>query len=69
MTSNNSKNRKMNVLTIEDDPVITEFLCTGLRYEGYRVTSVLTGKAGLEALERSPVDLVILDIIDVSWIH
>ncbi len=28
-------NNRTKILIIEDDPVITEFLCTGLNYEGY----------------------------------
>ncbi len=51
------------VLIIEDDPVITEFLSTGLKYEGYDVTGKDNGRAGLEALKREAFDLVILDIM------
>ncbi len=60
VTKNHEK--KVNILLIEDDPVITEFLCTGLRYEGYRITNEITGEAGLEALKQDTFDLAILDI-------
>lgn len=53
----------MKILVIEDDPVITEFLCTGLKYEGYEVTSRNAGEAGLGALQQTTFDLVILDIM------
>ena len=53
---------KVNILLIEDDPVITEFLCTGLRYEGYEVANENTGTTGLEALRQGAFDLLILDI-------
>lgn len=56
-------NNKMKTLVIEDDPVITEFLCIGLKYEGYEVTPRTAGKAGLEALQQAVFDLVILDIM------
>ncbi len=54
---------RMNILLIEDDPVITEFLCTGLKYEGYDVSSEATGRQGISTLEHSTFDLVILDIM------
>ncbi len=54
---------KVKILIIEDDPVITEFLRTGLKYEGYEIASESTGKAGLDALRQEPSDLVILDIM------
>ncbi len=59
----NKSDDKIKILVIEDDPVITEFLCTGLKYEGYEVTSRTTGRAGLDALEGSVFDLIILDVM------
>ena len=56
-------NNKIKMLVIEDDPVITEFLCTGLKYEGYDVTSKTTGEEGLCALQQATFDLIILDIM------
>ena len=56
-------NNKMTILVIEDDPVITEFLCTGLKYEGYEVTPKTAGKAGLDALQQTTFDLIILDVM------
>ncbi len=57
------KNNKIKILVIEDDPVITDFLCTGLKYEGYEVTSRTAGKAGLDALQQTTFDLIILDVM------
>ncbi len=54
---------KANILIIEDDPVITEFLRTGLRYEGYQVSVTDTGKEGQEMIRQDILDLVILDIM------
>ncbi len=56
-------NDKIKIFIIEDDPVITEFLRTGLKYEGYEVISASSGKDGLESLAREIFDLVILDIM------
>ncbi len=57
------KNNKIKILVIEDDPVITDFLCTGLKYEGYELTSRTAGKAGLDALQQTTFDLIILDVM------
>ena len=54
---------KANILIIEDDPVITEFLQTGLGYEGYQVSASNAGKEGLNMIRRDVFDLVILDIM------
>jgi len=51
------------ILIIEDDPVIIEFLQTGLRYEGYEVTACNTGKEGLEKVRSHSFDLLILDVM------
>ncbi len=61
--STDKNDNKIKILVIEDDPVITEFLCTGLRYEGYEVTPRTTGKAGLDALQQATFDLIILDVM------
>jgi DNA-binding response OmpR family regulator len=51
------------ILVIEDDPVITEFLKTGLGYEGYQVTVTNTGMEGLELIRRDDFHLLILDVV------
>ncbi|MBN8488216.1 MAG: response regulator transcription factor [Burkholderiales bacterium] len=43
----------MNVLVIEDDPRIADFLSRGLRAEGYRVSVVSQGPQGLEAARQA----------------
>ncbi len=55
--------KKIQILLIEDDPVITEFLRTGLGYEGYVVSVVGTGNDALDILRDSPFHLIILDIM------
>ncbi len=56
-------NEKVNILTIEDDPVIAEFLQTGLKYEGYQVIVSDNGENGLKIVKEKVVDLIILDIM------
>ena len=55
--------QKANILVIEDDPVITEFLMTGLRYEGFKVSVSNTGEEGLKLIQKDIFDLLILDIM------
>jgi len=51
------------ILVIEDEPTITEFLKTGLAYEGYEVIVALDGKTGLDLFREKEFDLIILDIM------
>jgi len=51
------------ILVIEDEPTITEFLRTGLTYEGYQVVIAPDGMTGYNATKREDFDLVILDIM------
>lgn len=54
-------NRKR-ILIVDDDTSICETLRLYFREQGYETVICNTGRGGLEALEVSPVDLVILDI-------
>ena len=49
----------MRLLVVEDDPSISEPLCTGLTREGFTVDHVATGESALNA---EPADLVLLDL-------
>jgi two-component system OmpR family response regulator len=51
----------MNILLIEDDPKTLEFLRAGLEPEGYVVTSVEDGRAGLITAASQKFDLMIVD--------
>ena len=50
------------VLVIDDEPQIRRFLDISLRAQRYRVESVGTGRAGIEALATRGADVVILDM-------
>jgi DNA-binding response OmpR family regulator len=49
------------ILVIEDEAKLARFLETGLTYEGYRVSVVGDGTAGLAAARAQNPDLVLLD--------
>jgi DNA-binding response OmpR family regulator len=51
------------ILVVEDELKIARFLELELKYEGYTVTSVHDGRAGLEAILNESPDLVILDLM------
>jgi len=51
------------ILIIEDDLVISEFLSTGLKYEGYEVSVSNTGKEGQKMIRKESFDFLILDIM------
>ncbi|GAC1353791.1 MAG: response regulator transcription factor [Herpetosiphon sp.] len=51
------------ILVVDDEPTITEFLETGLTYEGFTVRTVGDGKAALEVAHSFRPEIVILDIM------
>jgi DNA-binding response OmpR family regulator len=58
----------MNILVVDDDRDIADIIGYSLRKEGHRVSLVHTGQEALEFAERTPPDLVVLDVMlpDVS---
>jgi two-component system, OmpR family, response regulator MprA len=51
------------LLVVDDDPDVLNSLGRALRMSGYSVTIASNGGDALDALARSPVDLVVLDIL------
>lgn len=51
------------ILVVDDEPTITEFLETGLTYEGYTVRTVADGTTALKVAREFRPDLVILDVM------
>lgn len=51
----------MQILLVEDDHILCEFLEQLLRQEGHRVTVSASGPAGLETLRAGSFDMMILD--------
>src|SRR6478735_8018894 len=53
----------MNILVVEDEALITDFLRRGLEAEGYAVDTAARGGDALVRLRACPPDLVILDVM------
>lgn len=53
----------MNLLVVEDDPRVADFLARGLRAEGYLITVARTGPEGLELGRSQSFDLILLDLM------
>lgn len=51
------------ILIVDDEVRIRDVVSYALQKEGYQVTCASDGKAGLAALERGGVDLVVLDVM------
>ena len=54
---------KKNVLVIEDEESIREYMCYILQKNGYHVDDAKNGTEGLEHFTRGKVDLVITDMV------
>lgn len=55
--------RTEQILVVDDDVRIRQMLTTYFEDEGYRVTAVADGAAMREALQRQPVDIILLDLV------
>jgi len=53
----------VNVLLVEDDARVADFLVRGLRAEGYLVTPARSGREGLDFGRSHPFDLILLDLM------
>lgn len=53
----------MNVLLIEDETRVAEFIDRGLRAENHGVTSVQTGAAGIDRARSRDFDIIVLDLM------
>ena len=51
------------LLVVDDDPDVRVSLERALRYAGYTVTTAVHGADALDCLARSPVDLIVLDVL------
>lgn len=68
MTARDAESSVKRVLVVEDEDEIADLAVYQLRRQGYRVETARNGSAALNALHRSPPDLVVLDrmLPDVS---
>jgi two-component system response regulator MprA len=51
------------VLVVDDDPDVRDSLSRALRYAGYQVITAVHGGEALDVVARSPVDLIVLDVL------
>jgi len=51
------------LLVVDDDPDVRDSLERALRCAGYAVTTAVHGADALDTLARSPVDLIVLDVL------
>lgn len=54
---------RQRVLVVDDERSITDAVATALRYEGFEVTEVATGRAALASAQDDPPDLIVLDVM------
>ena len=52
----------LNVLVVDDDRFINQLVCLRLQKRGYQVSSAYDGREALEFIQRTPPDLVFLDV-------
>ena len=55
--------RKPRVLLVDDEEHITELVAMGLSFNGFETERVASGRAALEAVERTRPDLIVLDVM------
>ncbi len=57
------ENQPRQILCIEDEPEMIDLIRVILGRRGYQVEGAIGGREGLEAIERDPPDLVLLDLM------
>ncbi len=55
--------RRMEVLVVDDEPMVREVVTAYLEREGFRVRQAADGRRALELLASAPPDLVVLDVM------
>jgi len=56
-------NGNYSILIVDDEPDILEFISYNLKKEGFKVHTAKNGILGLELVEKSPPNLILLDIM------
>lgn len=51
------------ILLVDDDPELAEMLASYFESEGFRLDSVMSGKAGLKSMEAKGYELILLDVM------
>lgn len=58
-----SPGQETRVLVVDDDPNITDLVATTLRYEGFEVNTVDSGRDAITMVETFAPDLIVLDVM------
>jgi len=58
-----SPTKNISVLIIDDDPQAVEIVAAHLQQPGYQVLRAYGGNQGIEMIQRSPPDLIVLDLL------
>lgn len=58
-----SQNEPKKILIVEDDPDLQSVYEMILTMQGYRVATAINGIKALEAVKKSPPDLILLDVL------
>ena len=53
----------LKVLTVDDEPSLTELLAMAMRYEGWEVTTAATGNDAVRAARAIKPDAIVLDMM------
>jgi two-component system OmpR family response regulator len=51
------------ILVVDDEPSIVDAVATTLRYEGFQVQEVRSGREAMDAVDRDSFDLIVLDVM------
>lgn len=53
----------MKILVVEDEKAISDFICAGLKSEGYMCEQVFDGLAACDKIDKNTYDLILLDVM------
>lgn len=62
MTSSRRQERTERILVVEDEDSIRDLVATALRFTGFPVSTVASGRAAIAEIRNEPFDLLILDV-------
>lgn len=63
VTRSSTTGQGTRVLVVDDDPYITDLVATALRYEGFEVNTVGSGRESITIVESFAPDLIVLDVM------
>jgi two-component system, OmpR family, response regulator len=58
-----SDGKPINVLVVDDEPVLAELVSMALRYEGWEISTAGDGASAISSARENPPDVVVLDVM------